>query len=669
MFLLNASSSAFSLLNKRGPIPISKIASELSDEEMEEAAASGGIVEVLKRRNDVRIISIKKSIHIAMVKDIVQHVDNYQKEAVYILLALVSAMTYLPNAFTNARGPIIPTHESLFGMAMTEGFTSRFDCADSVHRVIHRYPALFRIERNGRVRFTHTSDPPVKRPQKQVIADLDNVPAALTSRQTHLLKALRDHVPESFYISLHEWLTLTVAFWRSLPLEDLLGRLQELQSCDPPRIDVRRFGDSKEHIFIRILGRQNDGFSEQEEEEKKVFEKQRHIFAMGKEVIRILEGFLKENPSNYIASIKGLSMSQISLMLPERLRQNILAIFYGSQTQELQPNVNACILLFDRFRHVFDVQFSSGLVRLWSTLASQEQPSTLTWESCPLPLVLRHFLKSLSASPLSFQDLFDRLTPPLQWQLRELYSGNEDAEASSDGGAAAVQLFVSQHSMFLFAAQDGLVYTPQLVISQKSRKKTNISDGEKAQTVFNALPETGAVDLMSFLAGESGRQFDFPTKSISESFLSRYPNLFRLYSPFASHRTVVGRVGAPPPPDGLLNPSFATIHDVIKFTALHAVGGVTESTVVNNMSKDGRALVKRFGTLTEIVEQLPMWFDVRKDKFNSGASLITYLPSVGNTAQHAGAEEPLKLVYNDRRARSKREEDWNDDWDEESPKS
>lgn len=54
------------------------------------------------------------------------------------------------------------------------------------------------------------------------------------------------------------------------------------------------------------------------------------------------------------------------------------------------------ILIFDRLRHHFDVNFNINSVRPWNILAEDLQPSSLTTETTPLPLVLRALRLALS---------------------------------------------------------------------------------------------------------------------------------------------------------------------------------------------------------------------------------------------------------------------------------
>lgn len=677
--LSNAALSILSLLRQRGPIPVSKISAELPDEALEEASESGGIAEVLKRRTDVVIVTLKKSVHVAVLKDMVQHVDRQHKQGVFFLLAAISALHNLPKIFSFRGAPLVPTIEALHRMAVGEGYSNLFNSPDAVHRTIHRYPTLFRIERGGRVRLTSLTDSSTVAGERQ--PDLvPSVTKVLTVKQEMLLSSLRKTVPESMYVSLKFWCSSSSGFWRSLQFQDLLSRLQELQSIDPPRIDVRQFGDGVEHYFVRILARQQDGFTVEEEEKKLVFDRQKKYFLLGREMIKCLEVYKSASSENYLSMIKGLTMNQIVEIIPSTLKEHILQLVYDEvdSSHNLDKN-EAIILLFDRFRHIFDVRFSTGTIRLWSVLPPAEQPSTLTWETSPLPLVLRHALKELADRPQTPQCLFDSMPAILQWELQQLYPTTSGAkftknsspenecieeQVSAFNGAASMRLFSSHHSMFLFVAEDGLVYTPQLVASQKKKKFVNLSDSEKANVVFQLLPSAGAVDLMTFMGHDVGRELPFSPKTITETFVSRYPTFFRLYSPFASNRTVVGKVGAPPPPTDLLNPSFQCLEDLIKFIALHGIGGVTESTIMNNLSKEGRALIKRLGTPSEIAEQLPMWFDVRRDKFNSGASLITYIPG---SAENSVRYPMLKLVSNDRSIDSNvddAKEEWNEEWNE-----
>lgn len=678
-----ASQSILSLLRERGPTPISKISSELSDGDLEEISESGvSIIELLKRKSDVVVLTIMKSLHIAFLKDMIQHVELHHKQKVSFLLASVAALHHFPRMFsTHLSLPAINT-DALLRIAMKEGTASLFDSTDTVHRILHRYPSLFKVERGGQVRLAlpSVSTPPGKDILPEIPPVLSSSFACqMTVKQNMLLSALKKNLSESIYMQLTTWLASTSAFWRSLPLEDLLGRLDQLQRNDPPLIDVRKFGSRMESIFIRVLGRQADGMTLEDEKKKNVLDVQQKLFGLGNQAAKELQDFISRGRENYLSMLQGLSMDKISEILSPELRSRAFQLFFSDSNPGTDGHPNSSlILLFDRFRHIFDVNFSSGTVRLWSALPPSEQPSTLTWESSPLPLLLRHLLTSLQTHPRSPQELFDSLPPLLQWQLNQTYGqgikmeGEMKPKVGKIGGDSKEQisLFVSHHSMFMFLAQDGLVYTPQLVISQKQKKCLNLSDNEKAIALFNSLPPSGAVDLMTFLGSDAGRQLPFSTRNISESFVLRFPSFFKLYSPFASHRTVVGRVGVPPPPANFLNPNFESPADIIKFIALHAVGGVTESAIVNNLSKEGRAWLKRIGTPTDIAEQLPMWFDVRRDKFNCGASLITYIPgSRDNVNPSSRPPFPtLQLITNDRKCQSEIKEkgdEWNEEWDEE----
>lgn len=679
----NVTQAMLSLLRERGPIPISKISPELSDSDLEEVSESGkSIIDLLKLRSDVVVMTIKKSLHIAFLKDMLQHVECHHKQGVAFLLASVAALHHFPRTFSSSHVCLSTIHtEMLLRIAMKEGLSSMFDSTDAIHRVLHRYPSLFKLERSGQVRLALPSPAPSTQ-SKTIVETAPSLASSfgcqLPVKQNMLLSALRKGLSEAVYIQLKVWLSSTSAFWRSLPLEDLLGRLDQLQKNNPPLIDVRKFGEGVERIFLRLLARHAEGLSIEEEKKKNVLVIQQKLFSLGNQAARELQEFISQSRENYLSMMKGLTMSQIGEILSPEVQNQTLQLLFSDLDSGTEYPQESLILLFDRFRHIFDVNFHSGTIRLWSVLPPSEQPSTLTWESSPLPMVLRHLLTSLQLRPKTPQELYEALPSELQWQLHHLYGqevGREprsEASILSPAGNSKEQicLFISHHSMFMFLDHDGLVYTPQLVISQKQKKVLNLSDNEKAVALYNALPPSGAVDFMTFLMSDVGRQLPFSTKNISESFVSRFPTFFRLYSPFASHRTVVGRVGVPPPPANFLNPSFESPEDMIKFIALHAVGGVTESAIVNNLSKEGRAWLKRIGTPTEIAEQLPMWFDVRRDKFNGGASLITYIPgSRENASVSASSTLSLKLVFNDREYEveaKKKDEEWNEEWNEAS---
>lgn len=679
----SVSDSIFSVLRERGPTPISKISSELSDSDLEEVSDSGSsIVDLLKRRNDVVVVTIVKSLHIAFLKDMLQQVEPSHKRGVALLLASVAALQCFPKMFSSSSHlstPVIHV-EMLFRIATKEGFTSFFDSSDAVHRILHRYPSLFKLGRNGHVRLSLpsvTSNAITPPTVEMNPSSSSSFAGQLSAKQNMLFSALKKCFSESIYIPLRAWLISTNGFWCSLPLDHLLSRLDDLQKNDPSLIDVRKFGDEPECIFIRILGRQADGLTIEDERKKNIPDIQQKLFMLGNQAAKELQRFISQNRENYLAVLKGLTMNQLNQILTAEIRSQTFQLLFPDMGEKKEFPPEALILLFDRLRHIFDVSFSSGTVRLWSALPPSEQPSTLTWESSPLPLVLRYLLSSLQSHPKSLQQLYECLPSTLQSQLNQLYCQQTKNDVDVVYGSLnlvgdsceRIRLFISQHSMFMFLAQDGLVYTPHLVISQNQKKTVNLSDSEKAIALFNALPCIDAVDLMSFLGSDAGRQLPFPAKTVSETFVSRFPSFFKIYSPFASHRTIVGRVGVSPPPVNFLNPKFESVDDIVKFIALHAVGGVTESAIVNNLSKEGRAWLKRIGTPTELAEQLPMWFDVRRDKFNCGASLITYIPgSRGNlNALSSSSLAGLKLVKNDRKlekhAREK-DEDWHEDWDE-----
>lgn len=632
-----------SLLRSTGPMPISVISSRLSDEALESASKAGGVREVLKQRADVIVITVRGTIHVAILSDMVQHVDVRHRREVCALLALVAAMTHTPRVFTSSR--FINT-ESLLRAALSDKM-SLFDCTDAIHRILHRYPTLFRIERSGAVHLTAGKEGASAVAAPKVPGGF-SAPKSVSPKRDMLIAAIRHGVPESHYVSLSAWLSGAPSFWRSLPLPDLLTRLNDLVSCDPAAADIRHFGDTAESIFVRVLNRQDDGFSVEEEKRKGAFTHQSTLFAVGHRVMNALQEYVKEKPEHLVSMLNGLSMASVCEILQSR---NVIVpledLFCDGSAAPVGGEL--LILLFDRFRHLCDVSFSSGSVRLWSALPPAEQPSTLTWETTPLPLVLRAFLSELTELPQTLAQLHAALPSLLQCQLAELY-GTDGSHANCPlDPLVTVRIFISQHSMFMFVSgEDGLAYTPQLLNSQRRRKHAKLSDREKAELVYQSLPKSGAVDLITFVGHDIGRLLPFESKTITGSFLSRFPTHFKFFSPFASHRAVVGRSASSPPPSSLLNPSFSSIDDLIKFIALHAVGGVAESTIMNHLSKEGRAWVKRVGGVSQLAEQLPQWFDVRRDKYNSGASLITYSPaqSEDDLRQETGS---LKLVCNDRR--------------------
>lgn len=663
----SAVNSIVSLLRFRGPMPVSKISSSLSDQDLEEASEAGGIVELLKTRNDLILVTIKKNIHVAILKEMLGSRES--NASVAFLVASVAAVTHLPRPFSQ-NGAALPTVELLYHLAQEEGFGNTFDSPDAICRTASRLTNLLKRDRCGTLHLAIGSESPrVTNPSNTAAPPSFPQLGAqgLSMSSSLLLAALKKDVPESIYISLSTWLARCVRYWRFLPLDEILTKLEALQAHEPPLIDVRKFGSDPGNVFIRILCRHEEKYYVESEKQKGVFRTQEKLYSLGHKVETLLRNFVSEGPQNYATMLKGISMQKFDTLLPLKLKEELLSCFYSTDEQE--KKVEVLILFFDRHRHIYDVQLSSGVIRLWNVLPQEEQPSTLTWETTPLPLVLRNIRLQVSHAPQSLGDLYKNLPKELQWQLCELYAKgitddeNAPKESRINREEAAIREFLSQHSMFLFVAQDDQVYTPELLVSQKSKKLANLSDREKALAFYNILPDSGAVDLWNFLASGKAKQLPFSARCINETFLSRYPLYFRLYSPFACNRTVVGKVGCVPPPCDYLNPSFESLEDIIKFMALHAIGGVTQSSVTNNLSKGGRAYIKRVGQLTDIAEQLPMWFSVRRDKFNSGASLITYLASVNEEVNEKRSS--LKLKMNDHRLDTQEPKDeWNDDWNE-----
>ncbi|CCW61927.1 unnamed protein product [Phytomonas sp. EM1] len=376
-----------------------------------------------------------------------------------------------------------------------------------------------------------------------------------------------------------------------------------------------------------------------------------NIFALGEKLTQELIRFKEQSELNYMRLVRGVRMMELeSEVLSKDLVKEIEGFFGISKL----PNsgLNCYLLIFDRLRHLYDVDVQQGCVRPWALLQPEEQPSSLTTTTTPLPLVLHSLQLMLSRGPLTTSVLYERLSKLCQRQLLSLYyqgswmqipKSELDTPDAIARGCESLRAFVEKHSLYFVERENGLLCTPAYLASEmaksvSSSRKPNdfdylvqrgtrrFSDFEMAEMIYNTLPTHEPVMWVSFSKiPEVRRSLPSEALNLRLEFFKRFISYFVTYEAFFNNRLILGRAGCDAPPLDVLQPPLNNIKAMIKFIALHSVGGVSESEILTTISKEGRAFMKTIGTCVDLVEQLPEWFEVRRDISHASSSIITYV--------------------------------------------
>nr|CCC91347.1 conserved hypothetical protein [Trypanosoma congolense IL3000] len=428
-----------------------------------------------------------------------------------------------------------------------------------------------------------------------------------------LLLFLQKRVPLSFYVPLRSVIATprsASCFSQDASVEDILADLQRIPTNF---LDCRVIGDGLDDVFLRMMDAEIRPYVSGVTSTSPEYE----VLHLGKPLIDAFRALASSSAENNKRLRAGIAMTELGDVLPPDLRQRL----HMFQTAHKDM---ACIFIFDRLRHLFDVNMTACMVRPWEVLERHEQPSSLTWRTTPIPVVLRHVLQLLERKPLSPQELVDGLSPKVRDQLYCAYD--------------SVDVFVEQHSLYLLM-RDGLVWTPYLAaVSQGARvpaahcagARRSLNEKEKAKVLMEALPVEHPVVWNRFCSSPVARDLPFNVKEIRPEFFERNREFFRVYEALYTTKLVVGRRDGVPPPAELLHQPCRTLADLVRMIALLTVGGTQEATILNLLSREARTMVRRYGSVVQIAKQLPMWFDVREENHGgTGSAIISYIGTGG----------------------------------------
>ncbi|KPI85731.1 hypothetical protein ABL78_5218 [Leptomonas seymouri] len=547
------------------------------------------------------------------------------------------------------------------------------------------------------------------------------------------------HVPVSFVLErARELNVLELAFGSSKPtLDQIKGQFQQLPSGFA---DIRAFGDATHTVFVRIIDPEPlllesgvptyGGVNAPPE-----FDAVRYNpTQLAQELTAAIEQYAGQSSLTLARVTKGLEMSRIREYIGVSLMRK-LEHFYGFSDKD-DPRV--CILLLDRLRHLWEVELNAGTARPWACLPESEMPSSLTLQTSPSPRVLLHcqrLLVECGAQPL--MDLYSVLPSDLKTVFIDLYSSPSGGTTEGAGSApvvsstvpnaplppsdariaSALQTFVRTHSLFFFMKGD-CVHASRVIqpcdndrvspITEKERevsrqqalpkpggnrkreakanKEKSLTDAEVAQVVYDTIPPDSWISadtLRSFLflpreEIKAKKSRGLPVQTFRREFFERHHRLFDIHSLFAFDKLVVSRASWEVKEPHLLAPRIDNISRLIKLMALLSVDSISDASLTRRLPIEGRQLLKSIGAVTDIAEQLPMWFIVQRDEVNFGGSLIRYIGPLAKTQRSVHALKPhqkgvlTRKVPNDPFADIPPDniqdgdlDGWNDDWNEE----
>lgn len=446
------------------------------------------------------------------------------------------------------------------------------------------------------------------------------------AKMNKLLALLRSFVPCSYYVPLR-YVTESsrgyMCFSVGMPVNDVL---EELQRVSEMVLDCRVIGNGLDDVFLRMM----DAERRPHVGDDSASATQYAVLSLGRPLIEAFRAYAARGPENKERLQSGIAMTELRDVLPLDLLERCLQLYKTTQKDA------ACIFIFDRLRHLFDVNMTAYMVRPWEALPACAQPSSLTWQTTPLPVVLRHCLAALTSKPLSPENLFAALPATSRKQLLCAYS--------------SVTEFVAQHSLYLLL-KDDLVWTPYLAAQMQGARVPgtarggasgrHLSDSLKARMLMEVLPLGHPVDWHKFRLHPLTRDLPFSTRELRQDFFERHRDCFRLYEVLGVTALIVGRRDGTPPPSHLLQPPCTSLSDLVRQVALFSIGGAQEATILNNLSKEARMMVRRYGTLEHIVRQLPMWFDVRNERREQGSAIISYIAA---DPEHTSRKEQTPMT-------------------------
>lgn len=339
------------------------------------------------------------------------------------------------------------------------------------------------------------------------------------------------------------------------------------------------------------------------------------------------------------------------------------------------------VLLFDRFRHVFDVFVDTLEVRLrrevvlgWLTLSPNATIGEvfLAVHRCPRLSLLRPKFDSVTTPvPLAVRELRQLLSKnskPVQLaalSLCELVISELQIVFGTENNAELLRMAISYHPhVFVICDENGqsanlssdnCIATPAMLMAMKNHNVSSASPqsyGTKewnkrvlAQAIYDSLPsgEDEVVIWTHHLSFLRSQYSDIiPAAELQSSaitngfqFFREFPDMFSVFELIINTPAsfAVGRFGVSTP-IGCHPRVCNTLTDALRQIAVLTVGGSTEEFTTMSLSNDARTIIKRHGGVGKVVAQLPQWFEVR-------AGLITY---VGASAEEHDATQKMNSV-------------------------
>ncbi|KAG5504912.1 hypothetical protein JKF63_04358 [Porcisia hertigi] len=726
-----------SVLRSTGPVPISKLASMVGDEYLERLGREGGGLAQFMRRHPETFseVQLPGRVHVAMANETCAAFRTGEQKSLGLrIIGLLTIAQHMPGtqvATSLGFSTPTPTVSELSKVLRHWSLITPVQLA----RFLNQYTGVFRLHPSTQqVRLRSVKS--VAAPPQPSLPE-HSPPDTKDSRFQLWLSTVvpsQYHVPVSYIMDSAATANTTMGLFSSPQpsLEDIRLAFQEL----PPQfVDVRAFGSSPMAIFVRLL-RPEPLFLQvgvpaytASSPAPEVAASRYDPTLLGRRLTEALQKGAAEDHLMRMRLLKGLDLAHLRECVPAEV-VHAIEVFYGLVEG---GDLRVSVLLLDRLRHLWEVQLNSSRVRPWAFLAASEQPSSLTLETSPVPRVMVHLQRMLADKGAQLPaDLYADLPQDLQTALLRTYAplGGADEscgaatssapEPSPDTSVSTQVMcsFVNTHSLF-FLKQGDLIYTPRLAAEQLQRPKANdtafseamedrggtsaamplsslpaaplqgkpeghMSDLETAKFLHDILPvgQPVMVDaLRNALLAEHHRRGMPPDKArkfVRREFFERHKRFFTLYEYFAYDKLVVGRAEDSPPPPHVLQPRMTCIEHVIKFIALLSSNSATDGTLTRSLPRDGRVILKSIGSVTDLVEQLPMWFLVQRDKHNFSSSLIRYIgpQAESETPSEWALKRPptgvlTRKVPNNPFADIGPEEvddmpvGWNEDWNEE----
>ncbi|EPY23566.1 hypothetical protein STCU_07656 [Strigomonas culicis] len=665
-----------------GPLPIACVSQHLEDSTMERLAEQydGGALSFFRQNSAAfMVVSFANNIHVVLPRDALQDVPGPDRHGVAAMLGMFAVARHLPRrSFFSQAHPSVSEMSALLsqtpfvvdgGGAAATAAPRLFGVLD-VGRLVRSCWRWFHTDGLGHIHALPAAGGAAEAPTPSSLWRDMAAPFLPWGAEAALLAA----IPASYYVP------LAVAAAHPL-LGPLLGARPAAQhvafltqqKSERVAVDVRSFGPTADATFVRLLLQPATSYEDVEHPEVRHAVTTANVAPLGQTLLQEMRAHMQERHS-VLHFIKGVRMEQVAALLSTDTTQQMRAALGHTGGAEAFP-AGAYILIFDRFRHLFDVDFAAATVRPWAVLSAADRPSSLTADTTPLPLVLYYARRAIAAGAPTPVELSRALPYFVQQQLAEVFGDG----AAPPAMEAAMGAFLSFHSL-LFSYVDGRVYTPQLLVQdrvkgyaryQQNRETAKrFTEAEKAEMLYDTLPAHQVVSWQQQLS-EAQNRLPFNVKI---TMLTRNRAYFRTYSAFMTAELIVGRVGVPPPPADTLAPRISSLDDVLKLMALECLGGSVEVSVLNRLGDEGRAFVKlHVGSLVDLALQLPEWFEVRRG--HGEGTVLFYIGHQGDAraalppaqASAAGGRT-LRLKTNSAAAAPNADgggdDVWNADWTE-----